>query len=52
VTGLLYDIYGNYRLAFAIALAMSVVSAVAGWAAAPGKVRAVEGRIRTPIGAA
>src|SRR5436305_606186 len=52
VTGLLYDIYGNYTAAFAIAGGVSVLSAVAIWLAGPGKIRAVAGRVRRskPIG--
>ena len=45
ITGLLHDHTGNYALAFWIALALSVVSAVAIFIAAPRKVRAVAGRI-------
>jgi MFS family permease len=45
VTGALHDATGNYVLAFSIAIALSVVSAVAVWLAAPRKVRAVAGRI-------
>jgi MFS family permease len=44
-TGALYDAMGNYTLAFWIALALSIVSALAIWRAAPRKVRAVAGRI-------
>ena len=46
VTGVLYDRSGSYRAAFLLALAMSVVSAIAVWLAAPRKVRAVAGRVR------
>ena len=45
VTGLLYDHLGNYAAAFWIALALSVVSAVAIFIAAPRKVRLVAGRM-------
>jgi MFS family permease len=45
ITGLLHDHTGNYLAAFWIALAMSVLSAVAIFIAAPRKVRAVAGRI-------
>src|SRR6266700_2104860 len=44
-TGLLYDLTGNYGAAFAIGIAMSILSAVAIWLASPGKVRAVAGRL-------
>jgi MFS family permease len=45
VTGLLYDHFGNYAAAFWIALALSVVSAVAIFIAAPRKVRLVAGQM-------
>lgn len=45
VTGALHDATGNYVLAFWIAIAASLLSAVAIWLAAPRKVRAVAGRI-------
>ena len=45
VTGLLHDRTGNYDIAFAIGVVLSVVCAVAVWLAAPGKVRVVAGRI-------
>jgi MFS family permease len=45
VTGLLYDHLGNYAAAFWIALALSVVSAVAIFIAAPRKVRLVAGQM-------
>jgi MFS family permease len=45
VTGLLYDLTGSYTLAFAIAIAVSGLSALAIWQAAPRKVRAVAGRL-------
>jgi MFS family permease len=44
-TGALFDAYGDYTLAFAIGIAVSFVSILAIWQAAPGKVRAVAGRI-------
>jgi len=40
-TGALYDLTGSYALPFAIALALTAVSAVAIWLAGPRKVRAV-----------
>jgi len=46
VTGVLHDHTGTYTLAFQIAIACSVVSAVAIWLAAPRKVRVVSGRLR------
>jgi len=45
VTGVLHDVTGNYSLAFAIGIAMSGLSALAIWLAAPRKVRAVAGRL-------
>ncbi|MDE2380146.1 MFS transporter [Bradyrhizobium sp.] len=45
LTGLLYDVTGSYTLAFAIAIGMSILSALAIWQAAPRKVRAVAGRL-------
>ncbi|QCK84510.1 MFS transporter [Phreatobacter aquaticus] len=48
VTGLLHDIHGNYQMAFVIGMALSVMSAIAIWMAAPRKVRAVAGRIVPP----
>jgi MFS family permease len=45
VTGLMHDATGNYVGAFWLAIAVSVVAAIAIWRAAPGKVRAVAGRI-------
>jgi MFS family permease len=46
-TGLLHDLSGNYTMAFAIGIAMSLLSAVAIWQASPGKIRAVAGRLHT-----
>ena len=45
LTGVLYDRTGSYTLAFWIAIACSVISAVAIWLAAPRKVRAVAGKL-------
>jgi MFS family permease len=45
VTGLLHDRFGDYTLAFGIAILVSGLSALAIWRAAPGKVRAVAGRL-------
>ena len=44
-TGLLYDLSGSYTAAFAIGIAVSVLSAVAIWQASPRKVRAVAGQM-------
>jgi MFS family permease len=46
VTGILYDYTGSYDLGFAIALAISAISAVAIFIAAPRKVRRVAGQIK------
>ena len=46
VAGALHDATGSYTLAFWIAIACSVVSALAIWLAAPRQVRAVAGRVR------
>jgi len=45
ITGLLHDYTGNYNAAFWIALAFSILSAVAIFIAAPRKVRVVAGQI-------
>ena len=45
VTGLLHDWTGSYTTAFTIGIAVSFLSALAIWRAAPGKVRAVGGRL-------
>jgi len=45
VTGALYDRTGSYTLAWWIAIACCVVSAIAIWLAAPRQIRAVAGRI-------
>jgi MFS family permease len=45
-TGALYDAYGDYTIAFAIGAAVSVVSVLAIWLAAPRKVRVVPGQLR------
>ncbi len=45
VTGVLYDRTGGYALAFWIAIASSVLSAVTIWLAAPRRVRVVAGRV-------
>ena len=48
VTGLIHDAMGTYAPAFGLAMALSVMSALAIWRAAPGKVRTVPGRARRP----
>ncbi len=45
VTGFLFDLTGSYTLPFAIAMVASGLSALSIWQAAPGKVRAVAGRL-------
>jgi MFS family permease len=44
ITGILYDATGTYSIAFFIAAGCSLISILAIWLAAPGKVRAVAGR--------
>lgn len=44
VTGVIHDVTGSYRMAFYIALAMTCISAIAIWFAAPRTVRLVPGR--------
>jgi MFS family permease len=45
LTGTLHDAIGSYKAAFWIAIAVSLLSAVSIWIAAPRKVRAVAGRV-------
>jgi MFS family permease len=45
LTGFLYDLSGSYTVAFAIGIAVSVLSAVAIWQASPRKIRAVAGQL-------
>jgi MFS family permease len=45
IAGAIHDATGSYRWAFILAIACCVVSAASIWFAAPGKVRAVAGRI-------
>lgn len=45
ITGVIHDATGSYRLAFVLAIACCIVSAVAIWIAAPRKVRHVPGRV-------
>jgi len=47
VAGALHDATGSYALAFWIAIGFCALSAVSIWLAAPRKVRAVAGRVRT-----
>jgi MFS family permease len=51
VTGSLHDLTGSYTLAFAIGIAVSLLSAIAIWQAGPGKIRAVAGRLHRLQGA-
>jgi cyanate permease len=44
-TGWLFDLTGSYTIAFAIGVAVSILSAVAIWRASPRKVRAVAGQM-------
>jgi MFS family permease len=46
VAGVLHDLTGSYTPAFWICIGLNVISALAIFRAAPGKVRAVAGRIR------
>jgi len=46
VTGLLHDVTGDYTIAFAIGIAVSLLSAFAIWQASPGKIRAVAGKLQ------
>jgi len=45
ITGALHDLTGSYTLAFAIGIAVSLLSAIAIWRAGPRKIRAVAGRL-------
>ena len=45
VTGQLYDLSGSYTVAFTVGIAVSLLSAIAIWQAAPRSVRAVAGQI-------
>ncbi|MGQ0683410.1 MFS transporter [Bradyrhizobium sp.] len=44
-TGLLHDFTGDYTIAFAVGIAVSLLSALAIFQASPGKVRAVAGKM-------
>jgi MFS family permease len=46
VAGVAHDLTGSYASAFAASIALSAISVVAIWRAAPGKVRRVAGRLR------
>jgi MFS family permease len=46
VTGLLYDLTGSYTGGFAVGVAVSLLSALSIWRAAPGKVRTVAGKLQ------
>ena len=45
ITGVVHDLTGGYAPAFWISLGLNLLSILAIWRAAPGKVRAVAGRI-------
>jgi len=47
LAGAIHDATGSYRLAFVLAIACCVISALAIWIAAPRKVRLVPGRVRS-----
>ena len=44
-TGALHDVTGDYTIAFAVGIAVSLLSAIAIFRASPGKVRAVAGKV-------
>lgn len=46
VMGVVHDLTGSYQLAFIMAIACSIFSALAVWFAAPRRVRLVPGRVR------
>ncbi len=48
IAGLIRDTAGDYRPAFALAITLCCVSAIAIWIAAPRKVRLVPGRVSAP----
>lgn len=52
ITGLLYDMFGNYIVAFVIGLATCLISAASIWLAAPRKVRVVAGQMPKLVNAA
>jgi MFS family permease len=45
IAGVVHDVTGGYALAFWLAIAGNIASALAIWRAAPRKVRAVAGRV-------
>jgi cyanate permease len=47
MAGVIHDTTRSYKLAFVLAIACCVVSAMAIWIAAPRKVRLVPGRVRS-----
>jgi MFS family permease len=47
MAGVIRDMTGSYKLAFVLAIACCVISAIAIWTAAPRKVRLVPGRVRS-----
>ena len=49
-TGILFDRLGDYTVAFAIGIAVSALSAIAIWQAAPRKIRAVAGQLHKAHG--
>jgi MFS family permease len=49
VTAALHDRFGTYLPAFLLSMALSLVSAITIWLAAPRKVRAVAGRMRKAV---
>ena len=51
VAGAIYDWTGSYTAAFWIAIGATLVSMAAIWLAAPGRVRAVAGRVRRDVAA-
>ena len=52
LAGAIHDVTGSYRLAFILAIACCVISALAIWIAAPRKVRRVPGRMAAVAAAA
>ena len=51
LAGALHDLTGSYKAAFWVSILASLISAAAIWLAAPGKVRAVAGRVGRPASA-
>ena len=48
ITGIFFDIWGNYEIAFVVAMIVCAVSVVTMWMAAPRKVILVAGKARKP----